>query len=419
MVDIEGLLASGQQIRTRAADPGHDAIDGVLPGVIVQPASREGVAATLAWASSAQLSVVLRGGGSKLQWGARPARLDVVLDTAGLNRIIDHESGDLTVTVEAGVRLADLNRQLSLQGQWLALDPPFPAATVGGLLATNDSGPCRHRFGTPRDLVIGIELATADGQLGKAGGRVVKNVAGYDLSKIISGSFGALAAVTSATFKLSPIAAAVSSLVVETLDIDTAAALAEGVMGSQLEPVAFDIDARFAAGQAGSISTLLRFASFPAVVEAETTTASARVAAIHHTSRVVSGDEERRLWEVHAARLWHQRGLIVRASWLPANLRPMLLAMRSLSSQGRVEVTGRVGVGSGTFLLDVPESDQREIVDRMRTLDVFGNVVVMRGPASLRSQDWVWGTARMTSLAVAIKHELDPNGILGASRGPL
>ena len=419
MVDIDGLLASGQEIQTRAADPDRDAIDGVLPRVVVRPLSREGVAATLAWASSAQLGLVLRGGGTKLQWGARPLRLDVLLDTSGLNRVIDHQSGDLTVTVEAGVRLADLNRQLSLQGQWLALDPPFAAATVGGLLATNDSGPSRHRFGTPRDLVIGIELATADGRIGKAGGRVVKNVAGYDLSKIISGSFGALAAITSATFKLSPVPAASSSVVVEALDTDTSAALAEVVMGSQLEPVAFELDARFERGEGGSISSLLRFASFPAVVEAETANASARVAALHRKCRVVSGDDERRLWGAHGSRPWHEPGLIVRASWLPGNLGAMLLAIQSLSSHGRVEVTARVGIGSGTFRLDVPDAAQGEIVDRMRALDVFGNVVVMRGPAFLRSQDWVWGQQRRTPLTAAIKNELDPNGILGASRGPL
>ena len=419
MAKLEVLLPSGQAVQSRAPDPRHDAIDGVQPRAVVVPQSREEVAAALAWASAGQLRVVLRGGGTKMQWGARPDRVDVVLDTSSLNRILDHQSGDLTVTVEAGVRLADLNRQLAAQGQWLALDPPFAGATIGGLLATNDSGPSRHRFGTPRDLVIGIELATGDGEIGKAGGRVVKNVAGYDLSKIISGSFGALAAITSATFKLSPIPAAVSSVVIDNLDVDATAMVVDTLMGSQLEPVAFDIDARFNSGNARGISCLLRFASFPAVVEAETANASARIAAVHHSSRVVSGNDEHRLWEAHGERLWHESGVIVRASWLPANLRAMLIAARSLSSGGRVEVAGRVGAGSGVFLLDVPQSAQVAMVDGMRASDVFGNVVVMRAPSSFRSQDWVWGAARRSHLAGAIKNELDPQGILGAARGPL
>ena len=419
MTDLEVLLPSGRAVKSRAADPRHDAIDGVLPRAVLVPQSREEVAAALAWASRSQLRLVLRGGGSKMLWGARPDRVDLVLDTCGLDRVLDHQSGDLTVTVEAGMRLADLNRQLAATGQWLALDPPFAGATIGGVLATNDSGPSRHRFGTPRDLVIGIELATADGGLGKAGGRVVKNVAGYDLSKIISGSFGALAAITSATFKLSPMPAAVTSVAVDSPDVDATASVVDALMGSQLEPVAFDIDARFHSGSPHGLTCLLRFASFPAVVEAERANASARIAAVHHSSRVISGADEHRIWQAQRERLWQERGLIVRASWLPGDIRAMLIAARSLSSRGRVEVAGRVGAGSGLFLLDVPESARIALVEEMRASEVFGNVVVMRAPASLRSQDWVWGAARRSPIAAALKAELDPEGILGASRGPL
>ena len=119
---------------------------------------------TLQWAGQRSLSVVIRGSGTKFGWGAVPAPFDVLLDVSRVNRILDHRAGDLTVSVEAGARLGDVNELLRQRGQWLALDPPFAeAATIGGLLATNDSGPQRHRFGTPRDLVIGIEIATMDG----------------------------------------------------------------------------------------------------------------------------------------------------------------------------------------------------------------------------------------------------------------
>src|SRR5499427_9566622 len=131
----------------------------------------------------------------------------------GLRRVLAHEHGDMTATVEAGATLRDVNRALARHGQWLPLDPPrADRATIGGILATNDSGPLRHRYGTPRDLVIGVQLATTDGVLSKAGGRVVKNVAGYDLSKLVAGSFGSLAAIVSATFKLAPIPAASKTL---------------------------------------------------------------------------------------------------------------------------------------------------------------------------------------------------------------
>jgi len=164
-------------------------------------------------ASEQKLSVVLRGAGTKLDWGRPPQRIDATLSTRGLYRLIAHQHGDLTATIEAGATLREVNVALSLHGQWLPLDPPFASeATIGGILATNDSGPLRHRYGTPRDLVIGTAVATADGVLAKSGGQVVKNVAGYDLSKLLAGSFGSLAAIVNATFKLSPLPAASRTL---------------------------------------------------------------------------------------------------------------------------------------------------------------------------------------------------------------
>ena len=170
-------------------------------------------------ASDGRKSAVIRGAGTKLDWGRPAERVDVVLDMRRLNRVLAHEHGDLTATIEAGATLRDVNQALARHGQWLPLDPPFAdAATIGGILATNDSGPLRHRYGTPRDLVIGIQLATTDGVLSKAGGQVVKNVAGYDLSKLVTGSFGSLAAIVSATFKLSPIPSASKTMIVSVQD---------------------------------------------------------------------------------------------------------------------------------------------------------------------------------------------------------
>ncbi|MBA2604960.1 MAG: FAD-binding oxidoreductase, partial [Acidobacteria bacterium] len=172
----EELLATGADLEVRSPDPETDAIDGVLPGLIVAPRTPVAVAAALAWLSERRLWTVIRGNGTR-SWGRPPARVDVSLETRHMRRVLSHRQGDLTATVEAGVSLADLNRTLAASGQWLPLDPPFGAGTIGGALATNDSGPQRHRFGTPRDLVIGIHLATCDGRLVKAGGQVVKNVA--------------------------------------------------------------------------------------------------------------------------------------------------------------------------------------------------------------------------------------------------
>src|SRR5213076_253612 len=184
----------------------------------------------------------IRGAGTKSDWGRDGARADAILDMRSLNRVLAHEAGDMTATLEAGAALADVNRALAEHRQWLPLDPPFAErATIGGVLATNDSGPLRHRYGTPRDLVIGIQLATTDGVLSKAGGQVVKNVAGYDLSKLLAGSFGSLAAIVSATFKLSPLPEASRTLVAAARDAEELGHFVGAVMASQLEPIAFEI----------------------------------------------------------------------------------------------------------------------------------------------------------------------------------
>ena len=207
----------------------------------VTPSTPHEVAETLRHASEQRQSVLIRGAGTKLDWGRPAERVDVVLDMRRLNRVLAHEHGDLTATIEAGATLHDVNEALGRHGQWLPLDPPLAErATIGGILATNDSGPLRHRYGAPRDLVIGIQLATTDGVLSKAGGQVVKNVAGYDLSKLVTGSFGSLAAIVSATFKLSPLPAASKTIRIAAADFDSLGQLVRAVMASQLEPIAFE-----------------------------------------------------------------------------------------------------------------------------------------------------------------------------------
>jgi glycolate oxidase FAD binding subunit len=167
----------------------------------------------------------------------RRVRIGDDLTTAALDRILEHEAGDLTCTVEAGVRLSDLNAALESHGQRLSLDPPGDP-TIGALLATNVSGPLRHRFGAPRDLVLGTTLVLADGTIASAGGKVVKNVAGYDLGRLVCGSKGRLALIARVSFRLHPLPQAARTLVVETGE--TASTVGE-LLRSQLEPSALDV----------------------------------------------------------------------------------------------------------------------------------------------------------------------------------
>src|SRR5271163_3191861 len=189
----------------RAATPA-DAVRGVQPRLVLEPADEQQLAAVLRLANDANLAVIPRGGGIKLSWGNPPTRADVILSTARLDKIIEHAWADLTVSVEAGCTIHKLQSALAQHGQRLALDPLRPEqATIGGVLSTNDSGPLRLRFGALRDLIIGITLALPDGTLAKSGGKVVKNVAGYDLPKLATGSLGTLGIITQAIFRLHPI----------------------------------------------------------------------------------------------------------------------------------------------------------------------------------------------------------------------
>jgi FAD/FMN-containing dehydrogenase len=168
----------------------------------------------------------------------RSLRIGGELTTEGLDHILEHEAGDLTCTVEAGVRLSELNAELARHGQRLSLDPPGDP-TVGALLALNLSGPLRHRYGAPRDLVLGVTLVLADGTIASAGGKVVKNVAGYDLARLVCGSRGRLALIARASFRLHPLPKAAQTLVAETADHPAPAVAA--LLRSQLQPSALDI----------------------------------------------------------------------------------------------------------------------------------------------------------------------------------
>jgi glycolate oxidase FAD binding subunit len=411
------LSAAGGPVDVRKGSAA-DGIDGVVPSTIVEPARAEDLAAALAWAADRQCSVVVRGSGTKNGWGRPPRGIDLILSTRRLDQVVAHRAGDLTVTVEAGATLGDLNRVLGAHGQWLPLDPLYgDRSTIGGLLATNDSGPSRHRFGTPRDLVIGIQVATVDGRLAKAGGQVVKNVAGYDLSKLMSGSFGSLAAIVSATFKLSPIPPASATLLIEALDSAELARVVDAMASSQLEPAAFEVSAT-PSGKGMTASCLLRFASFAQAVETQIAGARAALGRYSSSTQLTTGAEERNLWRAHATRVTEHEGAVVRVSWQPTDISGALAVLTDLARDGDLEMTGRLGVGAGVIRIAGHDTRHAAAVERLRSSGILGNVVVLRASTAAKSLVDVWGPQPNGATFAAIKHALDPSGTLGAGRGP-
>jgi glycolate oxidase FAD binding subunit len=214
-----------------------DAILGVAPGSVVEPATTEEAAEAMQGCARDRLRVAFVGGGTDLGVGAPPAGLDVVLRTGRLSRIVEHSPADQIVVAEAGLPLAALQRTLAVHGQRLALDPPFAEqATVGGVVAANAFGPRRTRFGTARDLIIGLSLVRADGTPARGGGKVVKNVAGFDLPRLFVGSLGTLGLITRVTFRLHPLPEASATVTVAHITGAQARAVVTATRDAQLDP---------------------------------------------------------------------------------------------------------------------------------------------------------------------------------------
>ena len=228
--------------RVRPATPA-DAVAGVQPSFVATPASTAQASALLRAAAGLRLAVLPRGTGSKLAWGNPPERADLVVSTTGLDRVIEHAAGDLVASVEAGVSLDRLAEVLRAAGQRLAIDPPASIrGTVGGLLASGVAGPLRLRYGTGRDVLIGITVVRADGTVAKSGGKVVKNVAGYDLGKLFAGSRGTLGLITEATFRLHPLPAATAYVTAECAEPADCARLLEIALRAPVAPTAAELD---------------------------------------------------------------------------------------------------------------------------------------------------------------------------------
>src|SRR5579875_759550 len=220
---------------------GYD-IRGLTPGVAVRPRTAEGVAAVLHLAHEHGWAVAPRGGGTLLDLGNQPERLDIVLDLTALDAVVDYQPDDMTIAVQAGITLAALERVLAERGQMLPLDAPLPMrATVGGTLAANISGPRRLRFGTARDLTIGMQVALPEEGLARSGGRVVKNVAGYDLTKLHIGSLGTAGIITEATFKVQPLPTGRGALAAAFDNRDVAISVALQLVRGQLFPAAVEL----------------------------------------------------------------------------------------------------------------------------------------------------------------------------------
>ncbi len=397
---------------------GATAVCGVVPGIVVAPKSVAALSETLRWAHGRRLAVVPTGAGTKLEWGGVAPRIDLLLSLGRLDAVVAHRHGDLTATVQAGASLGRVNELLRRHGQWLPLDPAHgERATIGGIVATNDAGPRRHRHGAPRELILGVTFVRADGAIASAGGIVVKNVAGYDLSRLLTGSFGALGVVVDATFKLSPLPPTSRTVVAAGLDPGTIDGATSAVMASQLAPSALEV-------QGPPFSLLARFETVQEASErqAEEVAALWRGCGAADTG-VLTGAAETERWTAHHDAVWGREDDICRIGLLPDQLPGLLEEFVGLLQRHEIEgqLAGRVETGALHARIGTDAAASRAIIDRLRARvePRGGHVALLRGSPALRAQIEPWGAmGDATGVMDAVKRQFDPQGILSAGRWP-
>jgi glycolate dehydrogenase FAD-binding subunit len=409
--DLRAIVGA-DHLRAAAAQ---DAVDGVQPQMVIEPGSPAEIASVLKTASAAGLHVLPRGGATKMDWGNSPRGGDLILSTLRLNRVVEHAWGDMTATVEAGCTLRQLQQTLAEHGQRLALDPPWPEkATIGGILATNDSGPLRIRFGSLRDLIIGVTLALADGTLAKSGGKVVKNVAGYDLPKLATGSLGTLGIITQAIFRLHPVPRESRSLSFSATDNAAMNALVLAVLDSQLVPTGLQV----CAADTSLPEIDLRFDGTAAGCDAQADQA-VRLAT---GCRQIEAQPD--VWDAPAA-LWGgpEPSVVCKFTLLPASMKTFFAKVRGVAEQAHLRwrlVAQAVGAGCLRLEGDgaAPDAFPSAITELRQGLESHGgSLVVLRCPSEVKSKLDVWGSpGDALPVMKSIKAQFDPAGVLNPGR---
>jgi glycolate oxidase FAD binding subunit len=412
------------------------AVDGLIPQVVAMPETVEEVAEVMRLANREDAAVIPWGGGTAMSLGNIPRRYDIALSLSRLNQVVEYEPSDLTAIVQAGKTLADFQRHLAKRDQSLALDPPSPQeATIGGILAVNASGPSRHAYGTARDLILGMRAVQADGRIIKAGGRVVKNVAGYDLSRLFIGSLASLGIIVEASFRLAPLprtertavvflpsareawrlAAQTANLGLRAVELLNAAAVHQAATLSQPANHGYAL-VLAAAGEPAAVER-----SFKEIDELSQQTGTASFAEVDETV-------QNQLWQAIAGLARPSptnAALICKAAVLPSqvpSLSEQIETMRrELALEPLVVSHLTAGIVYSAWPIHQDEGVQRTLdlttTLRQAVTRLSGSLVVEACPLSLKEKIDVWGEpAADFPLMRRLKEQFDPQGILNPGR---
>jgi glycolate dehydrogenase FAD-binding subunit len=397
-------------------------VDGQRPALLCYPATAAQTAAVLSICNEAEAAVAPWGGGTAMALGNPPRQLDVVIDLGGLNRLVEHDDANLTATVEAGMSLSVVQETLVQRNQFLPLDPPHPSrATVGGVLATNLSGP-RGSYGSPRDLAIGMRVALATGEAIKAGGKVVKNVAGYDMCKLFVGSLGTLGIITEATFRLAPVPEDSATLIAQG-SLPDCIKLGEEISSSMLLPTAVTLfngrAARANGFQKDAAAIAVRTEGFTEAVERHLRDCQSMAQGRELDSEVLRQVQHEHLWNQIRDFGVGREAILYRLTLSLASIGDMVMALDRWNN-GTQAAQVIAHLQSGTIWIQTnptPEGIGWFSEPTRLAQEHNGHAVIIAAPASLKEGIDIWGPAPASlNLMREIKNQFDPRGILNPGR---
>lgn len=418
------LLAIGEHYRI-VGEP-HRAI--ALPQTVNE------LSEMLSFAMSENLTVIPAGAGTWLNMGNPPVRAHLILSTAQMNGVLEYEPADLTVTLQAGCTLSGFNQQAAQHRQWIPLDPfGSDSATLGATVASASSGPMRCAYGTPRDWVIGMQIVHAYGLKTRAGGKVVKNVAGYDLCKLYTGSYGTLGIITEISFKLCALPPSERTLILAVDDIKKGCELAASMMASEVRPTAMELlsakvsdnGIEIATSGDGSYALALQFIGEDETIRWQIAEALRLGAGLK--SLKLSVEDAAKFWEAYRETEMSQEwDLIFKLSVKPADLATMIAELQKYLPESPLSML-RAHAANGVIRLHASnqalawfrtkDRPKRMVELRGRAQAHGGNMVILRAPLELKSQIDVWGEVGPNAVLMhALKEKFDPQNLLNPGR---
>jgi glycolate oxidase FAD binding subunit len=415
-------------------------VDGKTPSVIVFPNTKEEISEIIKLANRESLSVIPWGGGTKIGIGNEPEKADIIIITNRLNRLIEHNDSDLVATTESGITLNDFQTALKDKNQSLPIDPPHlkRGATIGGIIATNDSGPKRLRSGTThgtmRELILGIKIVRPDGEIAKAGAKVVKNVAGYDIPKLFVGSLGTLGIIVEATLRLYTIPEYSQTFIVSLPSFQTAHETALSILNSSLTPACLEL---VNSSLSESISTKLklnlksnayvlaiRFESVEKAVKSQSAKLKEICSSHKGQGVILEGEIEEKFWYEITEFPWTQdkdKTAVCKASVLIKDLSIIFEKLEDISKNSGLGILASARAGNGVLIIsldgEIPNVIKAAISLRELVNSLNGTMIIQQAPPSIKSEIDVWGEIGSSlSIMKKLKSQFDPNGVINPGR---